>query len=167
MNDDTITRLTPEATGQAYDQIADRWQDNAFDSTRGLDAHRRALGLLKNGQYALDVGCGCNSRVASLLREAGLTVEGVDVSARMIELARQTMPDQTFHHADICTWSLPRAYDFITAWECVMHLPLTEVDGVLSKLMSGLAPGGVFLFTAAAIAGPFEGSNDAMGPEVY
>ncbi len=73
-----------------YDLLADRWLDAHFNRADGIAQHRRALGFLEGSVpgWALLAGCGCNTRFHALLRERGLRIEGVDVSARMIELAR-------------------------------------------------------------------------------
>ena len=155
--------LAPDAIGVAYDEIAERWQDGTFDSTRGIALHERALELTAKSDpvtgAALDVGCGCSSRVSNLLRQHNLVVVGVDVSPRMLELARIANPGQHFIQADICTWEPPATYDFITAGESIWHVPLGEREGVLSKLMRALAPGGVMLFTGAGTNEPSDFAN--------
>lgn len=159
--------ISPEEHARAYDQIAQRWRDDSFPRARGVEEHKRALSFLGGGTTALDVGCGCNTRISSLLESAGMTVDGVDISKRMIELARTANPGQRLFHADICTWELPRRYDFITAWESIMHVPLNELESVILKLMLGLNPGGVFIFTLAAVNHPTQITNSGMGPNVY
>ena len=81
---------------------------------------------MKTRGNALDVGCGCNGRLIDLLRSEGFTVEGIDVSERMVALARRRDPDVQFYHADICEWNLPRKYDFITGWDSIWHVPLAN-----------------------------------------
>jgi trans-aconitate methyltransferase len=41
----------------------------------------------------------------------------LDVSEKMIALARQQHPQIPFYHADISKWSFPKKYDFISAWD--------------------------------------------------
>src|ERR1700741_3332013 len=43
-----------------------------------------------------------------LPQSPGISVAGVDVSERMVALARQRHPDVVFYHEDICRWKLPR-----------------------------------------------------------
>ena len=161
----------PEAasTAAAYDQLADTWRDGRFNPEEGLAQHRRALGFLPDPApgWALNVGCGCNTRFNALLRARGLALEGVDLSARMIALAREADPQVTLHHADICDWAPPRAYRFIAAWDSLWHVPLAAQRAVMLKLMAALAPGGVFLFTAGGLDAPGEHYDDFMGPTVY
>jgi trans-aconitate methyltransferase len=85
----------------------------------------------------------------------------------MIELAKKRHPDVTFHHADICEWQLPRAYDFISAWDSIWHVPLSQYETVLKKLLQGLSPGGICIFTTGGLDHPTEKIDSAMGPQMY
>jgi SAM-dependent methyltransferase len=118
-------------------------------------------------RYALDVGCGASGRIIDLLRTHGFDVEGVDLSRRMLELAQARHPDVRFHRADICTWTVPRAYDFISAWDSVWHVPLAAQEPVIRKLAAALATGGVLIFTTAGVDAPTEKIDTAMGPPMY
>ena len=155
--------------GAAYNRIADRWLDDRFSRDNGVAQHRRALSfLVASGRgVALNAGCGCNTRFNGLMRAQGLAIEGLDVSRRMVELARASDPDVVVHHADVCEWNPPRTYRFITAWDSIWHVPLSEQRPVMLKLMSALEPGGVFIFSAGGTDVPGEHTDSFMGPEVY
>lgn len=163
--------MTPEETGRSYDQIADHWNGDVFNRQNGLAAHRRALAFLAGTAttvgHAIDLGCGCSGRFMDLLTAHSLDVEGLDVSARMIALARARHPQATFHHADICAWEFPRDYDFISGWDSLWHLPLAAQEPVLRKILAALAPGGVFIFTTGGLDRPEEKTDASMGPTVY
>ena len=122
---------------------------------------------MRNRGYALDAGCGCNGRFIDLLRQQGFTVEGVDISERMIAFARQRDPTVQFYHADICEWKLPRKYDFITGWDSIWHVPLASQSLVLQKLCAGLNSGGVLIFTTGAVDHPGDVQDAYMGPPMY
>ncbi len=158
--------MQPEEIGRSYDEIAPGWLEAHLQSN-GIAQHERALAFVTQRGTALDVGCGCNGRFEDLLMRRGFAVEGVDVSERMIALARERMPGVRFYHADICGWELPRQYDFITAWDSIWHLPLVMQEPVLRKLCAGLAPGGVLIFTTGGLDGPEEKRDSTMGPPVY
>ena len=85
----------------------------------------------------------------------------------MIELAKQRHPNVGFHHADICEWDFPRKYDLISAWDSIWHLPLTDQEPVLKKILQGLTSGGVCIFTTGGLDGPSEKVDSAMGPQMY
>lgn len=113
------------------------------------------------------MGCGCHGRFIRLLELRGYAVEGLDVSARMIALAREEMPQVTFHHADVCVWEPEGLYDFISAWDSIWHVPLESHAEVLTKLCHALAPGGIFIFTFGGLDAPEEKVDASMGVPVY
>jgi predicted TPR repeat methyltransferase len=151
--------------GEAYDQLADRWLDDRFSQTDGVRQHRQALAFLdaKPG-WALNVGCGCNTRFNALMREHGLELEGIDISERMVVLAKIADPTVELYHADVCDWQPPRKYRFITAWDSIWHVGLSGQRPLMLKLMAMLEPGGVFAFTAGGLDESSEHVDSAMGP---
>lgn len=153
----------------AYDQLAERWLDGAFDASNGLRQHERALALIEPGAgaWALNAGCGCNTRFNPLFRQHGLRIEGVDVSARMLALAGAADPEVLLHHADLCAWEPPRAYRLVSAWDSLWHVRLDRQAALMRKLMGALEPGGVFIFTAGGLDEAGEHVDAAMGVEVY
>lgn len=153
----------------AYDKIAERWLDDAFSTTDGVRQHRTALAFLghQSDRWALNVGCGCNTRFNQLLRESGLSIEAVDLSQNMVDLARAADPSVVVHHADVCEWQPPRKYQFITAWDSIWHVDLHQQRPLMLKMMAALEVGGVLLLTAGGLDAPGEHVDSAMGPEVY
>lgn len=160
--------MTHAGIAAAYDELADRWRDDRFPRDDGSAQYRRALGFLNVAQgAALSVGCGCNTRFNALLREKGLSVEGVDLSPRMVQIAREADPDATIYHADVCDWAIPKHYAFISAWDSLWHVALAAQKPLLLKLMDALTPGGVLLYTAGGLDAPAEHWDAYMGPELY
>ncbi len=158
--------MQPEDLGRSYDEIAERWLEPHLEMN-GISQHEVALRFAAHpGGRALDVGCGCHGRFLRLLELRGFAVEGLDVSARMIALARERMPHVTFHHADVCVWKPEGRYHFISAWDCLWHLPLSRNAEVLTKLCGALAPGGIFIFTFGGLDAPEERLDASMGVPV-
>ncbi|HEV7405995.1 MAG TPA: class I SAM-dependent methyltransferase [Chthoniobacteraceae bacterium] len=158
--------MQPTEIAASYDSIAHQWLEPHL-SANGIRQHEQALKFRVGGGLALDVGCGCNGRFLRLLASHGYEVEGLDVSAKMIALARERDPNVTFHHADVCVWEPAKRYDFITAWDSIWHVPLAQHESVLSKLCGALAPGGVMIWTTGGLDGPQEKRDSSMGPPVY
>lgn len=156
------------AIASAYDEIADRWLDDRFDRANGIPQHARALAFLRNEAegWALNVGCGCNTRLNASMRGHGLRIEGVDISQRMLALAREADPDVLLHHADICEWQPPRRYRFISAWDSIWHVQLEQQRPLMLKLMHCLEDGGVFIFSAGGLDREDTHVDSSMGPEV-
>jgi predicted TPR repeat methyltransferase len=157
------------AIGAAYDSIADRWLDERFDQANGIRLHEQALRFLQGGAegWALNVGCGCNTRFNALVREHGMQLEGIDISGRMVALAGAADPGVLLHHADVCAWRPRRAYRFISAWDSIWHVALEEQRPLMLKLMQALEAGGVFIFTAGGLDAEDTHVDSTMGPEVY
>jgi 2-polyprenyl-3-methyl-5-hydroxy-6-metoxy-1,4-benzoquinol methylase len=98
-----------------------------------------------NARRALDVGCG-DGVVARTLARRGLTILALDISPRMIELARartdRALPVE-YHVGDIMTTDLPAgAFDVVTSINMLHHLPLSAV---VPRLAALVAPGGSLL----------------------
>jgi len=158
--------MKPIEIAASYDSIAGRWLEPKLQ-TNGLAQLERALQFVPEGRLALDVGCGCSGRFSDLLQSRGFSVEGIDISGRMIAMAEVRSPGVRFYLDDICTWELPGKYDFISAWDSTWHLPLSEQEPVMRKLCAGLTPGGVLIFTTGGLDGPAEKTDSCMGPPMY
>ena len=126
--------MTPSEIAKSYDQLAEQWNSDEFPRDNGIEQHKRAVAFLKEKRRALDIGCGSSGRIIDLLISRGFDVEGLDISSRMIELAKQRHPNVTFHHADICEWEFPRKYDFISAWDSIWHLPLRDQEPYIGSI---------------------------------
>lgn len=155
--------MTPQEIAASYDAIAGRWASDAFPRENGMALHRKAVKLCTGRGRALDAGCGCNGRFIDLLLENGFEPMGVDISERMMALARERHPELEFVQADLCVWEPTGAFDFITAWDSIWHIPLSEHESLLKRLMGALRPGGVFIFSMGGLEEPGETFDSAMG----
>lgn len=133
--------MQPAEIAKSYDSIAHLWLEPHLDRD-GIRQHEHALQFRAKGGVALDVGCGCNGRFFRLLEGHGYQSEGLEISPQMIELAKKRNPDTMIHHADVCSWTPPKQYDFITAWDSIWHVPLDQNESVLRKLLGALTLGG-------------------------
>lgn len=159
--------MKPEEVAASYDRIASYWDSEQFNRANGIPQHQRALQFRAPPGVALDVGCGSSGRIIDLLREAGFEVEGLDLSAQMLRLAQRRHPGVQFHHVDICRWVPPKQYDFISAWDSIWHVPLSEQLPVIQKLCAALSPGGVVIFTTGGTEGPEEKHNPCLEQPMY
>ncbi|HTW90647.1 MAG TPA: class I SAM-dependent methyltransferase [bacterium] len=144
--------MKPNETGRRYDRIAEWWDAQMVGKTVGIAYLHRAIGLARTHGSALDVGCGVG-RLSRLLAEAGLTVTGVDVSAKMIRIAAGRLPGIRFIRADFLTWQRPVEYDLVVAWDSLFHVaPDGQVEAT-DRLCDAVAPDGILLFTCGGIGG--------------
>jgi trans-aconitate methyltransferase len=157
--------MHPEDTAARYDRIAQWWQTQHQDSLYGVAQLERAIKFAPKKHFAIDIGCGSSGRFLKVLSEHGFQVEGLDISAEMIDLAKQLHPDITFCREDICYWSSPKSYSLVVAWDSTFHLPLDMQELVLKKLCDALEGDGVLMFTCGGghkqseVSGTFQGQN--------
>lgn len=159
--------MNPIDIGKAYDKITHLWLSDKFDRENGIKAHQRASDFVTSRGYALDVGCGCTGRFIDFLLEKGFTPEGVDISEKMSRLAQEKHPNITIYNENICEWSLPHQYDFITAWDSIWHIPLEQQEHVITKLITSLNSNGILIFSCGGTHEKGDQFDDFMGPEVY
>ena len=81
--------------------------------------------MSKEGATVLDIGFGTGT-LTTKLYENGCSVYGQDFSARMIELAREKMPDAHLYQGDFSKGLVPELskvnYDFIIGTYSLHHL---------------------------------------------
>ncbi|WP_283130581.1 class I SAM-dependent methyltransferase [Enterovibrio norvegicus] len=159
--------MKPQQVGQAYNQITHLWESERFNMNNGIEQHKKAIAFVDARGKALDIGCGCKGRFIELLSHEGFTPTGLDVSTEMLKIAQKRYPDTDFVLADICEYTLPEKYDFITGWDSIWHIPLSEQRAVLTKIVESLNVGGVFIFSFGGTAAEGDHTDDYMGPDVY
>ncbi len=159
--------MKPEEIARTYDALAAHWNGPDFWRENGMRQHRQALQFVGDKGRALDVGCGSSGRIIDWLIDSGFEVEGIDVSAEMVRLAEMRHPEVRFHHADICEWEPSATYNFISAWDCIWHVPLERQEPVVRKLCGALAKGGVLILTCGGLDGPEERREIMKGQPIY
>ncbi|MCY1077133.1 class I SAM-dependent methyltransferase [Archangium lansingense] len=126
-----------------YDALASTYDEERFGNSYGayLDGlERRVLRSWLQGPRVLDLACGTG-------RFLDLASEGLDLSEKMVERARERWPGKRIHHAP--AWSIPAAdasYDSVFALHFFMHLHLGDIRRVLSECRRVLRRGGVLVF---------------------
>lgn len=140
--------MDPIETGQKYDQIASWWHKQHLDSDYGVEQLKRTLAFApSSGGKALDVGCGAGGRLITLLQDKCFSVLGIDVSSKMLELAKEQHPKARFIHQDIVSWESDETFDVIIAWDSLFHLPFHQHEPVITKICQHLRDEGVLMYT--------------------
>lgn len=122
--------------------------ENLVDwSNRGL------LGPL-DGARVLDVGCG-NGRNSRWLAEQGAQVDGVDVSATLLSLVRERMPDRVrLSDVDVLRGTLPQGtFDLIYDSGCFHHVAPHRRATYRERVLPLLASDGAFGIVTLASEG--------------
>ncbi len=137
----------PLETGKAYDEIADWFKAGMEASPCGIPFLEELMAMLPVGAHVLDLGCGFG-RMMRVLSDHGFQVTGVDVSEKMIRLAREYVPEALLVHGDASVFCTDETYDAVLAWDSLFHLPPERHRGMISRAAALLKPGGVLLMTS-------------------
>jgi SAM-dependent methyltransferase len=142
-----------DRSGQAgaFDAIGDRY-DEAFPHKEGqIAAGGWLTASLPAGARVLDLGCGTGLPTARDLVAAGLQVTCVDLSPRMLDLARRNVPGAEFLQADVADLAGPDGgrplpaggFAGVTAFFTLLMLPRPEIPPALGTMRDLLEPGGL------------------------
>lgn len=133
-----------------YDEIAGLY--NACWAGVYLPAALPALERLFFSQLpphakVLDLCCGSGHITEELVRQ-GFQVTGVDKSAKLIELAKQRLPQVEFEVQDARNLALKRTFHgVLSTYDSLNHLlTIEDLSQVFASVKSVLKPGGRFVF---------------------
>jgi SAM-dependent methyltransferase len=137
-------------TRASYDTVAASYAAQFPD---GLARHSGVRGVLAMfaelvrdiGGPVLDVGCG-TGLPAGYLHAAGVEVFGIDLSPRMVAIARRDHPDLRFELGSMTDLDVADgSVGGVLAFYSVIHVPDDEVPAVLAHFHRVLRPGGVVM----------------------
>ena len=131
------------ASAEYYDLIYSTFKDYEAEAARIAQLLRRLNPLCRT---VLDVACGTGEH-ARLLAADGFAVDGLDVDAAFVRMARGKHPAGRFFEADMSDFDLPGRYDAVTClFSSIAYLrTLDRVAGALKCFREHLSPGGVIV----------------------
>jgi len=132
-----------------YDALADEYVAHIYHELEHKPLDRewlaRFAATVGTPGPICDLGCG-PGHVARYLHELGAQVLGVDLSPRMIELARQLNGGIEFRVGNMAALSVADgSWGGIVAFYSIIHVPRTQIAAVLSEFWRVLRPGGEVL----------------------
>lgn len=138
-------------TRASYDADAVSYADEVRNLMDELPAERDVMTLFAElvrahgGGPVADVGCG-PGRITAHLRSLGVDAFGIDLSPRMIEVARSEHPGVRFEVGSMTQLDLDEgALAALVAWYSIIHVPDQAIGAVLSGFRRVLRPGGLLL----------------------
>ena len=150
---------------QGYDKIAEK-----YHSSRAKFKHRRELAafmrLLPEKARILDAGCGAGVPISKTLAARGFRVTGIDISRKMLELARRHVPSAKFFKKDMARLDFPaNSFDGIASFYAIIHVPREKHPKIFQGFHRLLKPGGIML----ACMGPdeWEATEDYKGTKMF
>lgn len=121
-------------------------------NARLVDSFVRLSGLAP-GARVIDLGCGSGT-FTHLLKQRGYAAAGLDISPKLLELARRNYPDLQFDEGDVEALPYEEAsVDGVLLSGIVHHLPDARLCA--AEVMRVLRPGGRFVAFDPNRANPF------------
>lgn len=148
-----------------YTEHADEWdtiRQRYFADQMWLD---RFLHELPAKGQVLDIGCGSGKPIADYCIKKGFSVTGVDISAPLIALCRQRLPDAEWIESDMRTLSLNKTFDGVIAWDSFFHLTQEDQRHMFDVFQSHIRPDGYLMFNSGPSSG--EAIGQFMGETLY
>jgi predicted TPR repeat methyltransferase len=144
-------RVSDEQLGQIYSNRAGSWDQGTAGPT-GYQGHKlvaltaQALTRQATALDIVDAGCG-TGLVGVLLREKARRLVGIDLSAPMLEKARDKKTYDELHRRDLVDYlaNNPESCDVITSAATIIHFG--DLGPVLDAAAKCLRVDGYFIFT--------------------
>ena len=128
---DYAAALWNELEGKPFDQLILRWFATQIPS----------------GETVLEIGCG-PGEVSGFLQRQGVKCLGTDISAQMIEAAREYFPEVQFEVQDFFRLGYDDdAFCGVVGFYAIVNLVLEEVRAMLVEVQRVLKHAGLFLFS--------------------
>jgi ubiquinone/menaquinone biosynthesis C-methylase UbiE len=127
----------------SYDHVAQQYTETFFEELARKPFDRQLLDAfaerVRDQGRVCDLGCG-PGHIARYLKDRGVEVCGVDLSAAMVQCATHRNPDIPFHKGDMRALDFPPAsFAGIAAFYSLIYLQRPEVPQALRELYRVLA----------------------------
>ncbi|WP_031468239.1 class I SAM-dependent DNA methyltransferase [Sciscionella sediminilitoris] len=134
-------------TRDSYDRAAEDYAEWIAPELAAKPLDRALLTafaeLVRDRGPVADIGCG-TGRITAFLHDLGLSVSGIDLSPRMLGVARRSHPELRFTEGSMHTLALPdSALGGILAWYSIIHIPDDLLGAVFTEFHRVLAPDGL------------------------
>lgn len=132
-----------DAVRASYDAVADNYVAMVGDPGPWLRSALDAFAeQVREIGPVLDAGCG-PGWISDYLRRQGVDVSGIDLSPRMIELARQKYPAVSFDVASVTELKPePGSLGGVLGWWSWFNLPREWMNRVIANMARSLRPSG-------------------------
>ncbi len=142
---------------EAWNRLAESWAERVRTGTDHVRVHLLDPATLEliadiSGKRVLDAGCG-EGRFARMLAEHGARVTGIDLSTKMIELAREEENERPlgidYHVADMADLSLLPSREFDVAVAYLSLFDVRDYESAIREVARVLKPRGRFVFSVS------------------
>lgn len=148
-----------------YNRIAEEYAKKISDRARLVEIEK-FISYLKPKAKILDIGCAAG-RDSRIFKNKGFDVVGIDLSKKLLAIARLDNPDVTFIKADMR--KLPfenNNFNAIWANAVLHHLEKKEIETTLKEWQRILSPNGIMYIRTKMGKGIWKGKDSlSIGEE--
>ncbi len=120
----------------------------------------------KRNLKVVEIGCG-NGRDAKEIIKYTNDYLGVDFSEKLIEIAKQNVPETNFKIADIEEFSFPDNVDIIFSFASLLHSDKNKIKIIFERARNALNKGGIFYISLKYGGYHKETKNNSFGTRTY
>ncbi len=130
---------------ESYDRMGETYH-NYRDNEKFKTELEKFAELLPHSGKILDAGCGVGMPVARFLAKRGFRVTGVDISKRMIELAKENVPEAEFYQRNILALDFPNeSFEGIICVYTLWHIPRVHHSSIIENFHRMLKDDGILV----------------------
>ena len=130
---------------ESYDKMGEEYHNSRNNEkfTRELE---KFAGLLPASGEVLDAGCGVGHPASGYLANRGFRVTCVDISSKMVERARENVPNATFAQKNIVDLDFPDAsFDGVICVYTLWHIPRNTHRDIIANFHRMLRGSGILV----------------------
>lgn len=146
---------------ESYDKMGETYH-NFRDNEKFNTELVKFTELLPSSAQVLDAGCGVGTPVSQFLVRKGFQVTGVDISKKMIDLAKENVPEANFYHRNILTLDFPNdSFEGIICIYTLWHIPRTNHSSIIENFHRMLKDNGILVLNTGTYES--EGMSEFFG----
>ncbi len=130
---------------QTYNKIADKYAGQYFNNLSDRPYFDKFLSYLTKGSRVLDIGCG-NGNFSKYISDQGFDCEGIDLSPKMLKIARERLPGIKFTLKDMRKLDYDaESFDGLLVAYSLIHIPSDQIVSTLQGFNKILESKGIVL----------------------
>lgn len=150
--------MSTKLVEEGYEKIAHTYS-SARDQLANISYLEKFTRFIRKGSTILDIGCGAGKPVDKYLVKHGFAVNGIDISTKMIELAKKNVPHALYEVRDMLTLHKDEyCVNGIVSFYAIFHTPREKHQKLLTIFKSFMPHGGAILITMGAV--DWEGTEE-------
>jgi 2-polyprenyl-3-methyl-5-hydroxy-6-metoxy-1,4-benzoquinol methylase len=130
---------------ESYDKMGEAYH-RTRDNKKFNSELEKFTELLPRAGRVLDAGCGVGIPVSKFLVKKGFSVTGVDISKKLIDLAKENVPEANFHQKNIIELDFPDdSFEGIICVYTLWHIPRNNHQSIINNFHRMLKTNGILV----------------------